>query len=187
MGRIILYLFILFVSLNFTGCLSTQYKEYLFKINPDGSGKGTITFRNIVSIEDDEKDVSFKDFGELISDYMEGTRFEDDNPNYQVLSKELIAEDSILVGKVEFTFNNFKDIGFFKPENCDCSPIMYYIGDFGETFSETNGDYLGDEKNIPLIIWEQGENEFSINTIVQEDLTNTHGLLKLYNTWKDNQ
>ena len=42
-----------------TGCLSTESKEYRFKVKPDGSGEGTITFNNIVSQDDDERDVSF--------------------------------------------------------------------------------------------------------------------------------
>ncbi len=64
------------VLINLTGCLSTEYKEYIFEINSDGSGEGEIIFYNLVSVEDDEKDVSFKDFGELVSDYIEGTNFE---------------------------------------------------------------------------------------------------------------
>ncbi len=170
-----------------TGCLSIEYKEYTFKINSDGSGEGEILFYNIVSVEDDEKDVSFKDFGELVSDYIEGTNFENNNPNYQVTNKELFEKDSVLVGKVEFTFTNFMDIGFFKSEDCDCSPLMYYMGDFGETFSESNGNYLGEEKNFPIIIWKANEDEIYIKTIVQDDLTGTHSLLNLYRTWNDDK
>ncbi|MGB5847689.1 MAG: hypothetical protein WBH40_04315 [Ignavibacteriaceae bacterium] len=175
------------VLINLTGCLSTEYKEYIFKINPDGSGEGEIIFYNLVSVEDDEKDDSFKDFGELVSDYIKGANFEDDNPNYQVTNKELFEMDSILVGRVEFAFNNFRDIGFFKSEDCDCSPLMYFMGDFGETYSESNGNYLGDEKDFPVIIWQSDTDEIYIKTVVQEDLTGTHSLLKLYTTWKDSE
>jgi hypothetical protein len=175
------------VLINLTGCLSTEYKEYIFKINSDGSGEGEILFYNLVSVEDDEKDVSFKDFGELVSDYMEGTRFEDDNPNYLVTNKEFIEKDSMLTGRVEFTFTDFRDIGFFKSEDCDCSQLMYFMGDFGETYSESNGNYLGDEKDFPVIIWQSDTDEIYIKTVVQEDLTGTHSLLKLYTTWKDSE
>ena len=183
--RITFLLIAAFTLFNLNGCLSTEYKEYIFKLNPDGSGEGTITFHNIISLEDDDKDVSFKDFGGLVSDYMEGTRFEDDNPNYDVTNKELYEADSVLNGKVDFKFKNFRDIGFFKAQNCDCSPLMYYVGDFGETFSESNGNYLGDEKKFPVIIWQSDEKELSLKTIVQEDLSKTHSLLSLYHTWKD--
>ena len=175
------------VLINLTGCLSTEYKEYIFKINPDGSGDGEIIFYNLVSVEDDEKDDSFKDFGELVSDYIEGANFEDDNPNYQVTNKELFEMDSMLVGRVEFAFTNINDIGFYKSDDCDCSPLMYYMGDFGETYAESNGNYLGEEKDFPVIIWQSDANEIYIKTVVQEDLTGTHSLLKLYHTWKDSK
>ena len=173
------------VMINLNGCLSTEYKEYIFEINSDDSGEGEIIFYNLVSVEDDEKDDSFKDFGELVSDYIEGANFEDDNPNYQVINKKLFEKDSILVGRVEFTFTNYRDIGFFKSEECDCSPLMYFMGDFGETYSESNGSYLGEEKDFPVIIWQSDANEIYIKTVVQEDLTGTHSFLKLYHTWKD--
>ena len=173
--------------INLTGCLSTEYKEYIFKINPDGSGEGEIFFYNLVSVEDDEKDDSFKDFGELVSDYIQGTNFENDNSNYQVTNKELFEKDSILVCRVELAFTNINDIGFFKSEDCECSPLMYYMGNFGETYSESNGNYLGEEKDFTVIIWQSDANEIYIKTIVQEDLTGTHSLLKLYHTWKDSK
>jgi len=173
------------VLINLTGCLSTEYKEYIFKINSDDSGEGEIIFYNLVSVEEDEKDDSFKDFDELVSDYIKGTKFGNDNPNYQVTTKELFEKDSILVGRVEFAFTNFRNIGFFKSEDCDCSPLMYYMGDFGESYSESNGNYLGEEKDFPVIIWASDANEIYIKTVVQEDLTGTHSLLKLYHTWKD--
>lgn len=64
-----LIVFLLMV-INLTGCLSTEYKECIFEIKSDGSGEGEIIFYNLVSVEDDEKDVSFKDFGKLVSDYI---------------------------------------------------------------------------------------------------------------------
>ena len=170
-----------------TGCLSTEYKEYIFQINPDGSGEGEIIFHNLLSVEDDEKDDSFKDFSELISDYIEGENFENDNPNYQVTNKDLFEQDSILVGKVEFEFTNINEIGFFKSDDCDCSPLMYYLGDFGETYSESNGNYLGEEKDFPVIIWPFDADDIYIKTVVQEDLAETHSLLRFYHTWKDSK
>ena len=99
--------------LTLTGCLSTEYKEYTFKINSDGSGEGEILFYNIVSVEDDGKDVSFKDFGELVTDYIEGTNFENDNPNYQVTNKELFEKDSV-------TFPNSVQITWLSETEYEC-------------------------------------------------------------------
>ncbi len=98
-----------------------------------------------------------------------------------------MEKDSILAGRVEFSFTNIRDIGFFKSEDCDCSPLMYYMGDFGETYSESNGNYLGEEKDFPVIIWQSDADEIYIKTVVQDDLSGTNSLLKLYHTWKDSQ
>ena len=175
------------ILINLTGCLSTEYKEYIFKINSDGSGEGTIIFHNLISVEDDEKDDSIQDFGELVSDYIEGTKFEIDNPNYHVTNKDLFEKDSVLVGKVEFTFSNLRNVGFFKSEDCDCSPLMYYMGGFGESYLESDGTYLGGENEFPIILWQSDFNEIYFKTLVQEDLNGTHSLLKFYQNWKDNQ
>ena len=185
--RISLVIVFSLVLINLTACLSTEYKEYFIKINSDGSGEGEIIFYNIVSVEDDEKDDSFKDFGKLVLDYIEGTNFEDDNPNFQVTNKELFEKDSILAGRVEFTFTNFRDIGFYKSEDCVSSPLMYYMGDFGETYSESNGNYLGEEKDFPVIIWQSDTDEIYIKTILQDKLTRTHSLVKVYHTWEDSK
>jgi len=185
--RFVLTFFFPILLLTITGCLSTEYKEYRFQINSDGSGKGSIVFHNIVSVEDDEKDVSYKDFGELLSDYLEGTKFEDDNPAYKIINKELYEDEGVLAAKVEFTFDDFRKIGFYKEETCDCSPIMYYMGRFSETYSESNGKYLGNESDFPMIVWKSDTNEMYIKTIVQEDLSNAHSLLNLYNDWKEKQ
>jgi len=175
----------LLTGLLLTGCLATEYKEYRFKLNVDGTGEGSVIFYNLISVEDDEQDVSFKDFGELVSDYIEGTRFEDDNPGYVVTSKEIYEENGLLVGKVEFTFEDIRIVGFYKAKDCDCSPLLYYLGDFGETYSQSNGNYLGAEDDFPMIEWEPGTKEIYLKTIVQEDLESTHSLLPLYKTWKE--
>ncbi len=168
-----------------TGCLATEYKEYRFNLNDDGTGTGSVIFYNLISVDDDEQDVSFKDFDELLTDYVDGTRFEDDNPGYTLSSKEIYEENGLLVGKVEFTFEDIRSIGFYKAKDCDCSPLLYYMGDFGETYSESNGNFLGAEDDFPMIEWEPSIDEIYLKTIVQEDLESTHSLLPLYKTWKE--
>ncbi len=178
---------LILIALFFTGCLSTEYKEYRFNLNEDGTGSGSVTFYNLISIDDEEKDVSFKDFGELVSDYLEGTRFEEDNPGYTVTSKEIYEENGGLNAKVEFTFNDVSSIGFYKSKNCDCSPLFYYMGDFGETYSESNGNYLGLNDEFPMIEWDAGSKEFYLKTIVQEELEGSRSLLSLYHSWKESK
>lgn len=172
-----------------SSCLTTEYKEYRFKFNADGSGSGSVKFVNIVSQEDDEKDVSFTDFGEVIDNYLQGNTFEDENPTYVVTNKEIFEENGVLCGRIEFTFSNYADAGFVNFVGCDCAPILYYMGSLSETFSESDGEHLGNEegKDFPVISWANGTREVYFKTSVQEDLADCHSLLPLYKTWKESQ
>ncbi|MCF7794397.1 MAG: hypothetical protein K9N09_10585 [Candidatus Cloacimonetes bacterium] len=175
------------LSLLINGCLTTENKLYSFKINPDGSGSGTVIFENIVSEEDEGKDVSFDDFGELIDDYVNGTVFETDNPGYNIKRKEIYEENGKLYGKFVFTFDNLEDAGFYRYEDCSCAPVMYYMGSLSETLLDTNGNYLGYDRDFPIIVWPANATEFSFKTNVKEDMSDAHSLLPLYKTWKENQ
>ncbi|MBN2460484.1 MAG: hypothetical protein JXB60_02660 [Candidatus Cloacimonetes bacterium] len=178
---------VILAAIVITGCLTTETKEYRFKINQDGSGEGKIKFINIVSEEDEEQDVSFNDFGELISDYMEGHTFETDNPHYEVLDKRLYEENGVLVGEVSFKFVHADSVGFLRNTDCDCAPLLYYLGSLSETLLETNGEYLGLGRDFPIIQWPAGTEELFFKTSVKEDMSDAHGLLPLYQTWLENK
>ena len=168
----------------FTGCLTSESKEYRFKVNPDGSGTGTITFVNIVSQNDEGKDVSQKDFGDLVNNYLTGSGFEDANPQYQVTSKRLYEQDGKLMGDVEFTFTSLDSFGFFRKSGCDCCPVLLYCKAFDEAYAASNGKYLGENSATPFIQWEPGTTEFTVRTSILGDLSNTHALLALWQDWK---
>ncbi len=183
---LLLILFCLILS----GCLTSEFKQYFFKINADGSGSGIISFINIVSEEDEGENVSNTDFDELINNYINGTSFEDANQNFNVISKELFVENGILNGQVEFTFDNFQEIGFYQYNNSEHAPIMFYLGSLSETLESTDGEYLGgytDEKEgIPMIVWAPGTTEFTFKTVVKDEMSNAHTLLDHYNLWLEN-
>lgn len=172
-------------ALIMTGCLASQYKEYHYRLNDDGSGSGTIKFVNIVSQEDNGEDVSSADFDTLVNGYIEGTAFEDDNPNLNVTKKKLYEEGGVLVGEVSFTFDNLDSIGFFRDPECRCSPVMFYLGVLSETFVESNGTYLGKERDLPILTWNPSANEFYFKTTLLEDMSNCHALLSQYQSWKE--
>lgn len=175
------------VALLFTGCLSVEKKVYYYKVNEDGTGEGKIKYINIISEMDDETDVSDTDFDELINNYLNGTYFEDENPNLFVQDKKLFEENGVLCAEVSFTFNSFPQIGFYKYPKCECSPIMYYIGGLSETYEESNGEYLGDESSMYFIIWDAGTTEFEFTTIVSTVVENSISLLPRYLEWEANK
>ena len=168
-----------------SSCLNTEFKQYFFKINADGSGTGTIQFINIVSEEDEEQNVSITDFDTLINNYINGTTFEEANPNFNVISKELFEENGVLNGQVEFTFKDFQDIGFYHYQHSEHAPIMFYLGALSEIFLETDGEYIGgdEESEIPMIVWAPGTTEFTFKTAVKDEMSNANSLLDLYNLW----
>jgi hypothetical protein len=168
----------------FTGCLNAEYKEYRFKVNPDGSGTGTITFVNLVSQDDNGKDVSQKDFSDLVSDYLTGSGFEEANPGYAVTGKRLYEKDGKLMGEIAFTFTSLDSFGFFHQSGCACCPVLLYSKAFDDSYAATNGKFLGDNSTTPFIVWEPGIKEFYLKTSSMGDLANTHPLLALWQDWK---
>jgi hypothetical protein len=173
------------------GCLGVEKKEYRFTLNPDGSGSGVIRYVNIVSNDDNSgtdeaKNVSFKDFAELASDYLEGSKFEDDHPYLKVTGKRLLEENGVLVGEVTFTFTSLDSAGFFRRPQCDCCPVLYFnkteAGE--ETVSETNGRLVEGVASSPFIEWEGSAREFTFKTTVVSDLSGTRSMVDYYRTWK---
>ena len=179
----VLFLIVIGMVVMTTGCLTTQYKEYHFKVNDDGTGSGTIKFINLLSQEDNGEDVSDADFTELVDNYLDGTSFEDDNPHLKVSGKRIYQVDSMLVGEVTFTFDNLDSVGFYRYAACECSPTMYYLGTSSESFMESNGTYLGENRDLPVLIWDPQMDDFSFKTVVTEDLSRCHSLLPMYDIW----
>jgi len=171
----------------FSSCLTSEFKEYRFTINPDGSGNGKIKYANIMSQDDDSENVSFKDFDELISEWYEGTSFEDENPHLTLTEKRLFEENGVLCGEISFTFESIDSIGFLQFKNCSCAPLMYYLGALSETFINSNGTYLGKNTDMPFISWDGNAKDIYFKTQVQEKTEDCRNLLSLYEIWKDSE
>ncbi|GAB4281154.1 MAG: hypothetical protein Kow0068_05580 [Marinilabiliales bacterium] len=165
-----------------TSCLTVEKKTYTFNINKDGSVTLTIDYYNIISTEDDEKDVSLTDFSSLISDYYEGDKLNNDYPEGEIVEKKLFEKDGVLCGKVVINFPNtdMANIRQYK----DQGPLMYYLGSFSETYETSNGEYMG--TGFPVIFWDEKEKNLTFSTIVTTDLSTAHSLLSYYKTWKEN-
>jgi len=169
------------------GCLSVEKKEYRFTLKADGSGEGTIRFVNILSSDDNGKDVSFKDFAELVTDYLDGTKFEDDYPVFHVTGKKLLEEHGQLVGEVNFTFSSFDSAGFLRTAKCDCCPVLYFINtDKGqETVTETSGKVHTGVAPSPFIEWEPKARELTLKTTLMEDTSSARSMISHYRMWKE--
>lgn len=187
MKKLIQVLLLLFIGMSLSSCLTTEYKEYSFKINKDGSGSGIIKYINILSQEDDGSNVTATDFGELIDNYLNGSAFEEENPFYKITNKRLFEEEGVLCGEIEFTFFYIDSIGFTQFADCDCSPLMYYLGSLSETLIDTDGNYLGLDRDFPIITWDAGTKEVFIKTMVESDLSTSHSLLSMYKAFSETE
>ncbi len=167
------------------GCLNVEKKEYTVKLNADNSGTMTIKYINIISTEEEEKDVSMKDFATLITDYYEGDKASENFMGATNIRKRLFEENGVLCGELKFDFDTLGSANVFQYDSD--SPYMASLKDKfdSEEFDESNGEYgLG---GLTIIFWDKKIRELNWTTSVISDLTGTHSLLKNYNSWKKEQ
>jgi hypothetical protein len=169
------------LMLGFTGCLTVEFKEYTFRLNPDGTGSGTIKFVNLLSQDEDDADVSAADYTELVDNWLHGTGFEGENPGLVITGKRLFEENGQLCGEITFTFTSLQDASFLLFSDCECTPYLYFLDTSTESYIESNGTYLGEENaSMSFIRFEKGMEELSFKTIVQSDLSTCRSLLSYY-------
>ena len=165
-----------------SSCLTVEKKEYSFKLTGKESGTLTIKYINIMSIMDEETDVSEDDFNELITSYIEGDEIEKSYPDAKNIKKKLYEENGKLCGEVTLEFENLKDVGLYVHNKK--APLMYYLsGGLGmETFEKSNGEYGGEV--MPVVFWNNKQKDLSVVTVVTEPDETTVSLLEQYKKWK---
>jgi len=179
--------FLLLALLTFllNSCLNVERKEYTVKLNPDNSGSMTIKYVNIISTEEEEKDVSMKDFATLITDYYEGDKATESFVGATNIDKRLFEENGVLCAEVKFDFDTLGTSNIFQYDKK--SPYMAALNEKfdSEAFEWTNGEY--GLSGLNLIFWNNSINELKWKTTVTTDLTGAQSLLKKYNSWKNEQ
>lgn len=177
-------LFICFSALIalFTSCLTIEKKIYTFEMNDNNSGTLTIKYENIMSIKDDNADVSEADFDELIADYINGNKIESDYEGVVVKSKRLFEENGMLCGEVIIEFTDLTSVGLFQYD--PKGPFMFNIGSFfdSESYLSSNGEYGGDV--MPVIFWPKNLKTLTLTTLTTSPDESTVSLVNLYRNWK---
>jgi hypothetical protein len=163
-----------------SGCLTAERKEYQFHVNPDGSGTGTITFYNLMSADEESKNMSAKDYQGMINDFYKGKKFEEQNPAFGNVRKRIYEKDGVLNGEITYDFLNYEDAGLYRYQGK--GPWMYYPASPGsmstEHFDSTNGQYISDR--FPIIVWPEGTADFRLTTSVDRPGPTLHSLLPYY-------
>lgn len=161
-SRFLTTILLLVCALGAGGCLTAERKEIVLNVKPDGSGSGTITFYNIGSIEEDGKDVTVRDYSELVTKYLKGSKFEEFYPDYINFKKRLYESNGELNGEVSFDFIHYEDIGLYRHEGK--GPWMYHVGqksDFAvEAFDAANGTVPN--AMMPVVFWPAETTQFRI-------------------------
>ena len=180
--KISLILFSIFSILFFSSCLTVEKKEYTFTLKDNHSGTLTIKFVNILSLKDDDTDVSKSDFEELVNNYIDGDEIDQDFAQAQIRSKRLFEEDSVLCGEVIIDFDNLSSVGLFQYDNK--SPYMLNIGSFldSETYLKSNGEFGGDI--MPVVFWPKSLKSFTLSTFISEADETAISLLDEYKHWE---
>lgn len=167
-------------AVSLTGCLTVERKSYKITMTGKESGKCTITFQNIVSSKDEGKDISFKDFAELVTDYLQGTKLEDEMAGVHHVQKNLISVGGVLNGEMSFEFDSLSALRMYRYN--ETAPLMMYLGTMNsETYETSNGTYGGEK--MPVIFWPSNHNHITLSTKVTEIDTSHISLAKQYASW----
>ncbi|HHS49983.1 MAG TPA: hypothetical protein ENN07_02590 [candidate division Zixibacteria bacterium] len=181
MKKILATLLIAAVAVLTVGCLSFAEKQYTWQIQPDGSGKGTIVYRNIFSSGNTDDDYTADDFVQLINDYLEGETLENETPGMRNVKKKLFVEDGFLCGEVTFEFAHFNEVGFYQYKGK--GPMMFYLSNSSETFINSSGDWAGED--FPIVFWPEGTKEFNVVTTMGDPYEEgAVSLIPLYEHWE---
>ncbi len=164
-----------------SSCLGVETKEYEYTFKTEHSGSGVITFTNIMSKKDNDKDVSMKDFAEIVTDYHEGDRLERDMEGIRNVRKELYEKNGVLCGKISFDFDSLGSIKIFSYDKN--SPYMINISKFNsEEYVSSNGSYGG--ADMPICFVEKSKKKIYLKTSMTKPDESTIGLVEDYRMWK---
>lgn len=173
---------LLFVAVMLSGCLTVEKKEYTFEFTGENSGILTIRYINILSIMDDEMDVSESDFDELINTYLYGSSIEEEYPLANIVSKRLYEENEMLCAEVVIEFpdlaaaklHQFNKDSYYMYALCQCLN--------SESYLSSNGSFGSAE--VPVVIWPAGSRKLELVTSVTEPDETTISLLPYYQAWE---
>lgn len=172
------------LTLMLSGCLTVERKSYKITMTGPTSGSCIVTYHNIVSTKDEGRDVSFKEFAELITDYLEGTKPEDDMPGARNVRKRIYAEGNALNAEMTFDFDSLSTLKMYKYD--DKSPVMMHLSSMNsETFEASNGVHGGE--SMPVVFWPSNATTLTLmNSVTKLDSTHV-SLLPHYEAWKKTQ
>ncbi|MCU0329890.1 MAG: hypothetical protein MUC47_02805 [Candidatus Kapabacteria bacterium] len=165
-------------------CLIVGKKTYKVVMTGQQTGTCTLTYSNIMSRPEDGKDVSFKDFATLVTEYLEGDKLEEDFPGATIISKKLFKRDGKLFGEFVFSFDTLATMKMYRYDTQ--SPLMMYVpSSNNQTIDATNGIFGGDD--MPVLFWPSTAKDLSFTMTSDDDDTTQISLVKHFDAWQASQ
>ena len=170
---------VLLCALFLGGCLTASRKVIRIELNADGSGKGSMVFLNVMSMQEADEDQSLNDYTTLVNRWLNGDEFEQANPNLNDVQKRIAGDGNRLNAEVTFSFAHYSDVGLYRYNNT--GPWMYYSRLHTsniEFFDTSNGQYGG--TMMPVVFWPEETRDFRIATIFDHGKRPVYSLFSLY-------
>lgn len=182
MKRSLIYIFLFVFSISLIGCLTVETKEYSYKLKDGNKGSGKIKYINIMHTNDSATTIE-AEYQDLVSNYLNGNKPEDEMLGVKNVKKRLFEEDNQLCGEITFDFDDITTLKFFNYKGKVWAFAFAGASIFGgnESYFSSNGTYGGE--HTPVIFWDAGEKELKFKTTVSQNDKKNESLL---DQWKKN-
>ncbi len=179
MKRSLIYIFLFVMSISMIGCLTVETKEYSFKLKDGKSGSGKIKYINIMHTMDSASTVE-AEYEDLMTNYLNGKKPEDEMPGVKNVKKRLFEEDNQLCGEITFDFDDITALKFYNYKQKVWAYSLAGGSLFGgsEAFFSSNGTFGGESMNV--VFWDGSENEFKLKTTVASNDKKNESLLDIW-------
>jgi hypothetical protein len=166
--RVGLFIVIL-AALLLSGCLWVQTAEFHVRINPNGSGTGTVLYHNICYAPAEISDsISTKDVSDALSSlneqYLHGVGFEQEYNQVQVTGKRLFRRDSVLSGEVTFTFDSLAAFNFYRYQDSKGEFISNLVhplfGLYHTAVLQSNAQITARAEGNAVLVWPASTTQF---------------------------
>jgi hypothetical protein len=171
---------LMFFAITVAGCLTVEKKEYVFEITGKNSGKLTIKYVNIMSLNDSlPGDAAEADYQQLMDDYILGTTIEDAYPTATNIQKRLYEENGQLNGEVTMEFTDLSQVKLYQYDKK--SPIMFSVAQTqdSEGYITSNGTY-GSDDYMKVVFWPKKTKMMTVTTSVDEPGEDSYSLVYQY-------
>lgn len=183
MKRALVYVFLFALSIGLSGCLVVETKEYSYELKDGNSGSGKIKYINIMRSDDSGVTIE-EDYNDLMNNYLNGSKPEDEMLGVKNVKKRLFEEDNHLCGEITFDFDDISLLKFFSYKG---KVWVYNISSAGnsifggsESYFSSNGTFGGE--SVPMIFWDGNTKEFNFKTTISQGEKPNISLLGI---WKE--